>query len=109
MFNFDENMVHVFNKTMKEVYNAKTLGLHDPEKECTLEVTSEKGLSACLLQSSIPISFASKGLTPAERHYSNIEWECLAVVFGLEYFRQFVFGREVIIKSDHKLLVSIFS
>ena len=94
-------MVHVLNNIKKEVCNAKFFGLYDSEKELRLEVdASQKGLGACLLQDKFPISFASKSLTPAERNYSNIEYKCLAVVFGLEHFRQFIFGGEVIIRNN---------
>ena len=68
MFHFDKNMAGVFNKIKKRVCNANSLGLYDPEKELTLEVdASQKGLDACLVQNNIPISFASKSLTPCER------------------------------------------
>ena len=89
MFNFDENILCAFNKIKTEVCNAKkTLGLYDPAKSLTLEVdASQKSLGACLLQDDIPIFFASRSLTPAEKNYSIIELECLAVVFGLEHFR----------------------
>ena len=60
MFNFDTNIVGVFNK-IKKVSHAKNLGLYDPEKELALEVYDiQKGLGTCLLQDHIPISFASK-------------------------------------------------
>ena len=60
-------------KLKKEVCNAQTFGLYDPEKELTLEVdTSQKGLGACLLQDDIPMSFASKTQTTAKKNYSNI-------------------------------------
>ena len=65
-----------------------------------------KSLGVCLLQGDIPISFASNSLSPAEKNYSNIESECLAVVFRLENFRQLVFEMEIIIRSDHKPLES---
>ena len=55
-----------------------------------------------------PIMFASKSLTGAERRYSNIKQEALGILHGLEKFHHYCFGREVLIITDHKLLVSIF-
>ena len=55
-----------------------------------------------------PIAFASKSLTGAEQRYSNIEREALGILHGLEKFHHYCFGREVLIITDHKLLVSIF-
>ena len=55
-----------------------------------------------------PIAFASKSLTGAEWRYSNIEQEALGILHGLEKFHHYCFGREVLIITDHKQLVSIF-
>ena len=56
----------------------------------------------------LPIAFASKSLTGAERQYSNIECEALGILHGLAKFHHYCFGREVLVIMDHKLLVSIF-
>ena len=54
-----------------------------------------------------PIAFASKSLTGAEWRYSNIKCEMLGIC-GLEKFHHYCFGREVLIITDHKPLVSMF-
>ena len=50
-------------------------------------------------------------MTQAEQRYSEIEKELLAQVFGLEHKcnYQYVYGRKVILYTDHKPLVSISS
>ena len=55
-----------------------------------------------------PIAFASKSVTGAEHGYSNIEQEALGILHGLEKCHLYCFSREVLIITDHKLLVSIF-
>ena len=55
-----------------------------------------------------PIAFSSKSLTGAEQRYSNIKSEALGILHGLERFHHYCFGKEVLIITDHKLLVSIF-
>ena len=55
-----------------------------------------------------PITFASKSLVGAEHRYSNIECETLGILHGLEKFHHYCFGREVLVITDHKLLVSMF-
>ena len=55
-----------------------------------------------------PNAFASKSLTGAEQRYSNIEWEALGILHGLEKFHHYCFGREVLIITDHKPLVAMF-
>ena len=54
-----------------------------------------------------PIAYGIKTLTPAETHYANIECELLGVVGALEKFHYFMFGRHVIILTNHKPLISI--
>ena len=39
-----------------------------------------------------PIAFASKSLTGVEWRYSNIEWEALGILHGLEKFHHYCFG-----------------
>ena len=41
-------------------------------------------------------------------NYAQIEKEALAILFGCTKFHQYVFGRHVLIESDHKPLKSIF-
>ena len=51
---------------------------------------------------------ASRALTDTESRYSNIERECLAVVFGLEKFEYYLYGRKVIVETDYSPLEQIF-
>jgi len=37
------------------------------------------------------------------KNYSTIEAELLAIVFSLQKFRQWIFGREVTVFSDHRM------
>ena len=42
-----------------------------------------------------------------EKNYEQIEKEMLAEVYGLEKYHHYVYGREVIVYTDHKPLVNI--
>ena len=44
----------------------------------------------------------------AKWRYSNIECEVLGILHGLEKFHHYCFGREVLVITDHKPLVSMF-
>ena len=44
----------------------------------------------------------------AERKYSQLDKEALAIVHGVKQFHQYVYGRSFTILSDHKPLMYIF-
>lgn len=56
-----------------------------------------------------PIAYASKTLNEHEKRYSQIEREALSIVFGVNRFHQYLYGRKFLLQTDHKPLVSIFS
>ena len=87
---------------------APILSYYDPKEELVTQCdASQKGLGAALLQKGKPIAYASRALTDTETRYAQIEKEMLAIVFSLEKFHQYTFGRLVIVRSDHKPLESI--
>ena len=101
---YDATFQHVKDTTISDT----TLRYFDPSLPMTIQVdTSQVGLGVVLLQNNKPIAFASKALTETEHHYANIEREMLAVVFGAERFRTYIYGRSFTIKLHHKPLESI--
>jgi len=70
---------------------------------------SQNGLGAVLMQEGTPLSYASKALTPTQQAYAQIEKEALAIVFGCKKCHQFIYGRDVIVETDHKPLETILS
>ncbi|KAG8173770.1 hypothetical protein JTE90_000017 [Oedothorax gibbosus] len=56
-----------------------------------------------------PIAFASRSLTKAEKNYSHLEKETLALVFGVTRFRNYLPGREFTLLTDHRPLLSLLS
>ena len=56
-----------------------------------------------------PVTYASGSFTKTEQNYAQIEKETLAIVFGTQRFHDYVYGKPVIVESDHKLLQPIFS
>ena len=93
------------DRVCEAVTKAPVLQYFDKSKTTTIQCdASGTGLGAVLLQEGKPVEFASRALSSAERNYAQIEKELLAVLFGLEHFDQYVYGRHVDIESDHRPL-----
>ena len=83
------------------------LRFFDPNVTPVLQCdASMNGLGACLLQDNQPVAYASRSLMPTEVQYAQIEKEMLSIVFGMERFESYLYGK-VIVESDHKPLESI--
>ena len=49
-----------------------------------------------------PVCYASKKLSNAERNYSTIEKECLAIVWALKRFNIYLYGVQFVLQVDHE-------
>lgn len=63
---------------------------------------SNVAIGAVLTQDGHPISYASRTLNNHEQNYATIDKELLAVVWGVRYFRPYLFGREFELQTDHQ-------
>ena len=94
----------------EKVSNAPVLRYYDPKKDLVMSVdASSKGLGSVILQEGQPIAYASRALTKAQQNYAQIEKETLGITFACNRFHQYIFGREVMVETDHKPLQAIFA
>ncbi|KAK3767536.1 hypothetical protein RRG08_003968 [Elysia crispata] len=75
-------------------------------KTCILRTdASNDGIGAVLMQEHdgkpYPVSYGSKKLTAAERNYSTVEKECLAIVWGVKKFELYQQGVPFVLQTDH--------
>ena len=98
-----------FNQLKVEISNMKALPYFDVNAETTLQTdASKKGLRACLIQKGKVVCYASRALTKTEQNYQNLAREALGTIWGMEKFHYFLYGKEFILETDQKPLVSIY-
>ena len=107
-FQLTKSVCVAFLKTKEEISKNVTLPYFNPRSDTLQTDASKKGLGAVILQDSKPVMFASRALTGAEKNYQNLERECLAMIWGMEKFHYFLYGKHFTLKTDQKPLVSIY-
>ena len=85
------------------------LRLPDPKRTFILRTdASNDGVGAVLMQvhdgKPYPVSYGSKKLAAAERNYSTIKKECLAIVWGVKKFELYLQGVPFVLQTDHQPL-----
>ena len=97
-----------FDSVKETIATSATLAYFDSSKPVIIQTdASKRGVGAKLLQDGRPLAYAIKSLTETESNYCNIDREMLGIVFGLERFHHYAYGRHVTIESDHKPIESI--
>ena len=77
----------------------------DPSKPFVVTTDSSRvAIGAILSQGPIgkdrPISYASRVLNDAEKNYSTIEKELLAIVYAVKRFRLYLYGKKFSLVTD---------
>lgn len=103
-----------FNR-FKQILQSNLLLTHyDPRLEIIVAADASKSGVAAVLMHRFPngnikaVCHASRTMTQAEKGYSQGEKEALALIFAVTKFHRMLFGRQFMLQTDHKPLVSIF-
>jgi len=84
------------------------LRFFDPSIPAIIQTdASLTGLGAVLLQNDQPVSYVSRALTDAETRYAQIEKKLLAIVFAVEKFEHYIYGKHCVVHSDHRTSIDI--
>ncbi|KAL1115716.1 hypothetical protein AAG570_006006 [Ranatra chinensis] len=104
------DMIEEFNRIKKALTNAPVLRYPDFTRPFVL-TTDASGVAVGAVLSQVedgkdrPIAYASKKLADAETRYPSSERELLGVVWGVQQFRPYLWGRHFTVRTDRKPLV----
>lgn len=103
-----------FKHVKGAILTSKFLAHFDPKIPLRLECdASAVGVGTVLSHRvngiDYPIGFRSRTLNQAERNYSQLEKEALALVFGVTRFKDYLYGNKFVLVTDHKPLKGIFN
>lgn len=105
-----------FEELKRALMEDVILAFPDFSEEALFYLTTDASNSAigsCLSQGTLPndrpIYYFSKTLNEAQRKYSTIEKELLAIVESIKIFRPYLYGRYFVLITDHKPLCYLFN
>ena len=90
------------------------LAVYDPSLDLKVDAdASSVGIGAVISQvdkngCERPVEFISRTLSKAEKNYSQIEKEALAIVWSVKRFHRYIYARPFTLVTDHKPLEFIF-
>lgn len=113
-FEWKQEQQIAFDKLKQSLSSNLALGFYDIKDRTQLYAdASPYGLGAVLIQINAKgprvISYAAKSLSETEKRYCQTEKEALALVWSVERFHFYLFGRSFELITDHKALEVIFS
>ncbi|GBN29578.1 Uncharacterized protein K02A2.6 [Araneus ventricosus] len=110
------NFIKKFSRTagtLEEISSDRVLVPFDTELPVTLATDASPVGVAAVLSHIIdnvekPVAFSSCSLTEAERNYSQLHREALAIIFGVSHFINYIYGRHFVLITDNQPLSRIF-
>ena len=108
-FEWNDECQYAFDTLKQRLTSPPLLAYPRPTEDYILDTdASNDGIGAVLSQiqdgQERVVAYASKVLSKAERNYCVTRRELLAVVVFLKHFRQYLYGRHVLVRTDHGAL-----
>lgn len=97
-----------FSNVKKILCEATFLKAFNPNKAVYFSVAaSSYGIGSVVLQDSYPLGYHSITLNTSQQKYQQAEKKLLAMLHTLEKFYFYTYGKELVIQSDHRPLLTI--
>ena len=112
-FEWTQSCQNAFEELKSHLTESPLLAYPDFDKSFILETdASVKGLGAVLSQVQAdgrphPVAYASRALSPQEKHYAVTELESLAVVWAVNHFHAYLYGHDVVVFTDHSAVKAV--
>ncbi|XP_050509696.1 uncharacterized protein K02A2.6-like isoform X1 [Diabrotica virgifera virgifera] len=114
-FSLNKECIEAFEKSKRLICENDVLAHYDTNKTIVIACdASAYGVGGVLSHRESngqekPIFFVSGSLSKAEKNYSQLEREALAIIFCVKKFHKFIYGRSFILVSDHQPLKILFN
>ena len=112
-WNWTEECEKAFEEAKQKLMEAKVLAHYNPDRPLRLAAdASAYGIGAVISHvlsdgTEHPIAYASCTLTKSEQNYAQLEKEALSLIFGINKFHSYLYGRKFVLYTDHKPLTTI--
>jgi len=104
-----------FKQAKEQLLSATVLAHYDPSLPLQLAAdASAYGIGAVISHTypdgtERPIAFASRTLSNSEKKYAQLKKEVLSLIFGIQKFHSYLYGRAFTLCTDHKPLTTILN
>ena len=115
VWNWSPDCQQAFTQAKKLLSSATVLAHYNPSLPLRLATDmSAYGIGAVISHvfpngTERPIAFASRTLSNSEKRYTQPEKEALSLIFGVQKFHSYLYGRVFTLYTDHKPLTTILS
>ena len=113
-FKWEGKQQAAFEKLKEALCSSQVLAYPDFSAQFILTTDGSRTAVAAFLsqvQNGVerPISYASRQLNRAEGNYGASELELLAVTWAMKHYRCYIFGRQIVVRTDHSALQTLVS
>ena len=110
-----EECTTAFREAKERLVSSSILAHYDPKLPIKLAAdASAYGIGTVISyvysdKSERHVAFALRTLTTSEHNYAQLKKEALALVYGVQHFHQYLYGRSFLLVTDHKPLMMILN